>query len=80
MGNISLTLKMNKLNLIGIICVLSVLGLFAYIHSFSDVREQATLVKEWEDNTTSDCPYMPRPENAIGFDPTICEWVIEKTP
>jgi len=64
-----------KLLIIGIILVLSVLGLFAYIHSIADTEEEA-LMKKWDDSTTSDCPYYPRPENAT-FDPTICAFITE---
>lgn len=66
-----------NLLIIGIILVLSVLGLFTYIHSIADTELEAA-IKKWEESTTSDCPYVPMPENITGFDPTICEWVFEK--
>ena len=55
-----------KLLIIGIILVLSVLGLFAYIHSIPDAEEEA-LMKKWGDSTTSDSPYYPIDENKDGF-------------
>ncbi len=65
-----------KLLIIGIILVLSVLGLFAYIHSIADTELEAS-IKKWEESTTSDCPYFPRPENS-SFNPIICAFLTEE--